>query len=219
MRPKLVIFDCDGVLVDSEPIAQRVEVRLLAKLGLALDETQTRALFKGKTVTEVAAVMERELGLKLEPSWIYEWAMSTAHELARDLREVPGVRAVIEAFAKAGVLSCVASQSLLPRVQLSLAVTGLDRYFPQRVYTASMVARGKPAPDLFLHAARQLGAEPSACVVIEDSPSGVRAGVAAGMTVLGYAAAEDEAALAAAGATVFFAMRDLPALLGIGLDV
>lgn len=218
MRHGLVIFDCDGVLVDSERIVSRIESRLFGQLGLAIEPEQARALFKGKTVAEVAAVIRRDLGHELKADWIYEWGMAIAHAFVRDLREVPGVRAVVEMLAAAGVPTCVASQSPLPRVLLSLAVTGLDRCFSNRIYTASMVARGKPAPDLFLYAAREMQVSPSACAVIEDSPSGVCAGRAAGMTVFGYAADEEAAVLAQSGASVFESMQQLPSLLGLAED-
>jgi HAD superfamily hydrolase (TIGR01509 family) len=219
MKYQLVIFDCDGVLVDSERLVSRIEARLLPGLGLSIDAGQARVMFKGKTVAEVVVAIERELGRSLPAAWVYEWAMATAHGFVRELREVQGVRALVEALATAGVQTCVASQSLLPRVLLSLSITGLDRLFAERIYTASMVARGKPAPDLFLHAAQRLAVAPAACAVIEDSASGVLAGRAAGMTVFGYAADEDAETLAAAGALVFESMQELPALLGLGRGV
>jgi len=114
---------------------------------------------------------------------------------------------------EAGRSVCVASQSPSPRVRLSLGVCDLSRYFGGRVFTASQVARPKPAPDLFLYAAAQLGVAPERCTVIEDSPSGVRAAVAAGMRVFGYAADENAERLAAAGAATFYDMAELPSLI------
>jgi HAD superfamily hydrolase (TIGR01509 family) len=213
-RPDLVIFDCDGVLVDSEPVVNRVESAYFTTLGLALDTAEARRRFQGKTVGQVADAVGDALGAPLDAETLYAWAMTTALGLVESLRAVPGVEDVVARVRAAGIPACVASQSPLPRVRLSLRIAGLAAAFGERVFTASMVARPKPAPDLFLHAARQTGADPARCVVIEDSPSGVAGAVAAGMTAFGYAADSDAGALAAAGARVFTSMRELPALLG-----
>jgi HAD superfamily hydrolase (TIGR01509 family) len=210
-----VIFDCDGVLVDSERIVNEVEAQVLTRWGWPVTEPEVRALFKGRPFADLQATIEQRLPGKLPSDWIYDWAMETACAMKQRLREVTGVRALIERLRAAGVPIAVASQSSLGRVRLSLALCGLDAYFGAHVSTASMVTRPKPAPDVYLHAAASLGAAPDACIVIEDSPSGVRAARAAGMTVYGYAADEDAAALAAAGAIVFRDMRELPGLLGI----
>ncbi|HTW82540.1 MAG TPA: HAD-IA family hydrolase [Candidatus Sulfotelmatobacter sp.] len=211
----LIIFDCDGVLVDSERIVNAIESRELRRLGIELSPDEVRRRFKGKTIDEDNAEIERIAGTRVPASWTYDYAMASALGFVRELRAVDGVEGVIARVQAAGVASCVASQSPPARVALSLVVTNLDRYFGERVYTASVVARPKPAPDLFLYAAAALGVAPERSVVIEDSPSGVRAAVAAGMDVYGYAADEDAHALAAAGARVFTAMAELPALLGV----
>jgi HAD superfamily hydrolase (TIGR01509 family) len=210
-----VIFDCDGVLIDSERIVNQVEAEVLTRWGWPVSAPEVRALFKGRAFAELQAQIEQHLAGKLPSDWIYDWAMETAYAMQQRLREVPGVRALIEQLRAAGVPIAVASQSSLGRVHLSLALCRLDHYFGAHVSTASMVARPKPAPDVYLHAAASLGAAPTACSVIEDSPSGVRAARAAGMTVYGYAADEDATALAQAGATVFHHMSELPALLGL----
>jgi HAD superfamily hydrolase (TIGR01509 family) len=210
-----VIFDCDGVLVDSERIVNRVEAELLTRWGWPVSELEVRALFKGRAFAELEAIIEQRLRGRLASDWVYDWAMQTAFAMQQQLREVAGVREVIERLRAAAVPIAVASQSSLGRVRLSLALCELDAYFGAHVSTASMVAQPKPAPDVYLHAATSLGAAPAACIVIEDSPSGVRAARAAGMTVYGYAADEDAAALAQAGARVFHDMRELPGLLGL----
>jgi HAD superfamily hydrolase (TIGR01509 family) len=209
----LVIFDCDGVLVDSEPVVNRVERELLAGWGAELSEREVRALFKGRVFADVARLIEQRVPRPLPADWIYVLAMETARAFRAQLREVKGVRAVIEQCLGSGVDVCVASQSSLPRVRLSLELCDLARLFGERVFTASMVARPKPAPDLFLHAARTLGVAAGECVVVEDSPSGVAAAVAAGMHVFGYAADEDAGALRAAGAEVFTEMSELAGML------
>ena len=208
-----VIFDCDGVLVDSERLVTQVESEHLQRLGLELSPEEARVSFLGLTVTDTAARIRQRLGKSLPPEWLHDWGMWTALMLTRSLRAVRGVTAVVEGLHRNGVPISVASQSPLPRVQLSLAVTGLTQYFGEQVFTASMVARPKPAPDLFNYAAEQMGVDPRSCVVIEDSPSGVAAGVAAGMDVLGYAADSDADRLAAAGAEVFREMGEVPELL------
>jgi HAD superfamily hydrolase (TIGR01509 family) len=215
MRYGLVIFDCDGVLVDSERLVNRVESELISELGLVLEPKATAALLQGKTLEQVLLAIEQKLGRELSPAWSYRLAMNVASAFVLELRAVPLVRDVLDRLHRASAPMCVASQSLLPRVRLSLRVTGLDAFFGERVYTAAMVAAPKPAPDLFLHAAEQMGVEPAACAVIEDSPSGVRGACAAGMTAFGYAGTEEPAPLARAGARVFTSMADLPALLGL----
>jgi HAD superfamily hydrolase (TIGR01509 family) len=215
VRHALVIFDCDGVLVDSERLVNRLESACFARLGLAISPDEARVLFKGQTVDGVLAVVTERLGRPAPTEWIYDWGMAVAAGFAKELREVGGVRAVLEACRRHGVPLCVASQSPPARVELALTLTGLGSYFENRIYTASMVTRPKPAPDLFLHAAAAMGADPRRTAVVEDSPTGVLAARAAGMTVYGYAGDEDAAALAGAGAITFTAMPELPALLGL----
>ncbi len=210
-----MIFDCDGVLVSSERLVCRIEATLLSRWGWQVGEQELRRRFKGKSFLRIAEEVERQLGPALPADWMYQWAMETANGFRRHLSEVPGVRAVVEAVVASGRPTCVASQSPQARAELSLGVCDLERYFGGRVYTSSMVARPKPAPDLFLFAAAQLGVQAEQCVVIEDSPSGVRGAIAAGMRVLGYAADEDAAALESAGAEVFHDMTHAPHLLGL----
>ncbi|HEX3549602.1 MAG TPA: HAD family phosphatase [Candidatus Elarobacter sp.] len=214
-RPHLVIFDCDGVLVDSEPVVNAVESAYFATLGYDVDPVEARRRFQGKTVGQVADAIAAAIGHPLDAEALYAWGMTTAVGLVESLQAVPGVRDVIAMVRDRGVPSCVASQSPLPRVRLSLHVTGLAPYFGDHVFTASMVARPKPAPDLFLHAARAMGVDPARCVVIEDSPSGVIAARDAGMTAIGYAADADADALAAAGAVVAHTMPAVARLLAL----
>lgn len=199
-RIRGVIFDCDGVLVDSEPLVNRIEADLVSQLGIPCTPAEARARFKGLTVGSVARALESQLGRALTEDWIYDWGMATALGLVRELRPIEGVESTVRALRASGVAMCVASQSPPARVALSLRICGLDAYFGSHVYTASMVAKPKPAPDLFLLAAARLGVEPGDCVVIEDSPTGVQAAVAAGMTCFGYAAADSAGELRSAGA-------------------
>jgi HAD superfamily hydrolase (TIGR01509 family) len=210
-----LIFDCDGVLVDSERLVNRVEARVLSRWGWDATPDELGATFKGRAFPEVAASIARHVQRPLPPDWMYDLAMEVADGMRRELREIPGVRSVLDRLRDAGVPLAVASQSALGRVRLSLGVCGLDGYFGAHLYTASMVARPKPAPDVYLHAAAGLGADPSDCIVVEDSPSGVRAACAAGMRVYGYAADEDADALEGAGAIVIRNMAELPERLGL----
>lgn len=205
----LVIFDCDGVLVDSEPLVNRIEAEYFTAIGFHTTPEEVRALFKGKTIQNVVDALQARLGKPIPATLAYDWGTSVALGLAQELRAIPGVQGVIERLQGAGIPMCVASQSPLPRVRLSLRVTGLDRYFGDNVFTAGMVANPKPAPDLFLFAAQRLGVAPERAIVIEDSPSGVLAARAAGMRVYGYAADEDAGALKSAGATIFHSMDEL----------
>lgn len=212
-RSVSIIFDCDGVLVDSERVVCRIEAELLTAWGWPCTPQQHRDEFKGCSFPDMARRIEQRLAGRLPGDWMYVWAMETANLFRAELREVRGVRAVIEHWLAAQLPVCVASQSPLPRIRFSLGVCDLSRYFGSRVFSASMVARPKPAPDLFLYAAAQLGVAPERCTVIEDSPSGVRAAVAAGMRVFGYAADENAERLAAAGAVIFYDMAELPSLV------
>ena len=209
----LVIFDCDGVLVDSERLINRIESRHFSRLGLDLSPDDARATFKGRTVSEIVAIAESQLHAKLPAEWLYDWGMHVGLGFVQTLRAVASVQKVLDGLTSRRVATCVASQSPRARVDLALSVTGLAHYFDDRVYTASLVPRGKPLPDLFLYSAARMGAEPGRCAVIEDSESGVQAAIAAGMSVFGYAADEDPAALRRAGATTFSSMEELPALL------
>jgi HAD superfamily hydrolase (TIGR01509 family) len=211
----LIIFDCDGVLVDSERLVCRVEAELLSAWGWPLTPEQAGREFKSRAFPDIARSIKARLGPSLPETWMYTLAMETAALFQAELTPVRGVRAVLDELERRDVPRCVASQSQLPRVRLSLAVCDLARYFGSGVYTAAMVARPKPAPDLFVHAAERSGFTAAQSIVIEDSPSGVRAAVAAGMRVLGYAADADPQSLAAAGAEVFRDMAELPALIGL----
>ncbi|MGV3741672.1 MAG: HAD family hydrolase [Burkholderiaceae bacterium] len=209
----LIIFDCDGTLVDSERLVSQVEAEHLKSLGQHLSPEEVRKLFKGKTAGEVTAAIAEMIARPVPLDWVFDWAMLTANVFVHELRPIPGIEPVLDYLALRNQAMCVASQSSPARVALSLKVAGLDRYFGPHVFTASMVERPKPAPDLFLFAAKKMGVPPQHCVVIEDSTTGVAGARNAGMRVFGYAADESERALAAAGATVFHSMHELIGLL------
>ena len=176
----LVIFDCDGVLIDSEIISARMLVDSLASLGVQIDLPYVAQHFLGRSYPTVMAQIRREFGLDLPDDFedVYRARLLAAFE--RDLTIMPGVRQVIDRLDRP---YCVATSSSPKRVDQSLRLVGLSHLLGPHLFTSTMVARGKPAPDLFLHAAAVMGADPARCLVIEDSLNGVKAGVAAGMVV------------------------------------
>lgn len=214
--PELIVFDCDGVLVDSEPIANRVMAEAITALGWPLSTADSMARFKGHHFDTIIAAVEERLGRPLPAAWLPDLRAATDAAFERELQPVPGVIAALDAVAKSGLATCVASQGPLEKMAVSLGVTGLRARFEGRVFSADQVERGKPHPDLFLFAAEAMGVAPGTCVVIEDSPLGVTGARAAGMAVLGFAPEGDGAELAAAGAELFRDMAELPGLLGLG---
>jgi HAD superfamily hydrolase (TIGR01509 family) len=213
---QLVIFDCDGVLVDSEVISNEVLARLLSEQGLPTTLARSREQYQGLLLAEVVARAEATLGRELPDDWLTTYQDERDAALRRELEPVPGAAAAVTAVRRAGVRVCVASQAKLRKVRLVLDLTGLSPLFGEHtLFSAESVPRGKPHPDLFLHAAATMGAEPGRCAVVEDTPSGVTAARAAGMRALGLTADSDEAALRAAGAECLAHLDELPALLGL----
>lgn len=199
---RTLIFDCDGVLVDSERLIQEVDMTMIAELGWPITREEILSQHLGRTSSEVAANIERHLGRALPADFQAVRDAAYAEAFRSSLVEVPGVRSAVCELQAAGWQTCVASSGSHARMRLTLGVTGLRALFEGRVYSADDVARGKPAPDLFLHAARDLGAAPDQCVVVEDSPSGVAAARAAGMPVVGFAELTPRAALAEADVVI-----------------
>jgi HAD superfamily hydrolase (TIGR01509 family) len=176
----LVIFDCDGVLVDSEIISARMLVEELARLGVQIDLDYVARHFLGRSYPTVMAQIRREFGLDLPAAFEDQYRERLLEGFRRELKVMPGVGAVLDALA---VPFCVATSSSPRRAEMSLDLAGLRERIGTRLFTASQVARGKPAPDLFLFAAAQMGADPAKTLVIEDSFTGLRAAHAAGMAV------------------------------------
>lgn len=215
-EPELVIFDCDGVLVDSEAISNGVLARLLAEEGVHLTLAQARREFQGLLLEEIVARTRERFGVRLPARFLDRFQAERAEEFRRRLRPVPGASELIERVQAASIPVCVASQGRLEKTRMTLRLTGLDRLIPgDAVFSAHSVGRGKPHPDLFLHAAARMGARPARCAVVEDTPSGVRAGIAARMRVLGFSADTDADALQRAGAEVFESLDQVPELLGL----
>ncbi len=208
----LIVFDCDGVLVDSEPISNGVLAQMLAEQGWELALADARARFQGLTLAEVRRHAEAQLGRALPDGWLDEFVARRAAVFDAELRPVDGAAALVARVRDAGIAYCVASQGSLAKTARSLRLTGLDGLFAEDArFSATQVPRGKPAPDLFLLAASRFAVPPARCAVIEDTPSGVRAAVSAGMTAYGFTADSDERALRAAGAS---ATADTLAALG-----
>ena len=186
ISPTLHIFDCDGVLVDSEVLATRIESQLLRDVGVELTPESIAEAFIGLSDTEMHRRIEADWGVTLPDDFTVRRAARLDEVFRTELRAVPGITGVLEALEGP---RCVASSSAPDRIRTSLAVTGLDKFFGPDVFSASSVERGKPAPDLFLSAADAMQTDPARCVVIEDSTPGVAAGLAAGMWVVGFTGA------------------------------
>jgi HAD superfamily hydrolase (TIGR01509 family) len=215
-RPALVIFDCDGVLVDSEPISNHVLAGCLTRAGLPTSGAQATREYRGRLMSDVVARAEARLGAPLPPGFVAAYERARASAFERELQPVAGAAEAVRALTGAGVGVCVASQGTLEKTELTLGLTGLRGLFEAgALFSAAAVARGKPHPDLFLHAARAMGADPRRTVVVEDTAIGVSAAVAAGMRVVGYAAEGDEAALDDGRAQMIHALAELPAVLGV----
>ncbi len=206
----LIIFDCDGVLVDSELLSNRVLTQMLGEIGLPMSLEDIIATFMGHSMAACVDIIEQRTGRPLPSTFVADFRDRTFDVFRRELRPVAGIEAVLDAIDRP---FCVASSGPPEKIQLTLSTTGLMPRFTGRIFSAVEVARGKPHPDLFLHAAQMMGVTPARCVVVEDSVRGVQAAVAAGMRVLGFADLTDADELAAAGADVFRSMDQLPALL------
>jgi HAD superfamily hydrolase (TIGR01509 family) len=206
----LVIFDCDGVLVDSERLAVRTEAAILARLGWPLSEPEIVERFVGRSASHMQGEIERHLGRPID--WEVEFEPHYRQVFERELTPVPGV---VDALDQIDVATCVASSGSHEKMAFTLGLTGLLDRFTGRIFSADEVERGKPEPDIFLYAADRMGVPAGRCAVIEDSVSGVTAGLAAGMTVFAYAGGvTSPAELALGDAVVFGDMGALPSLLG-----
>lgn len=207
----LVIFDCDGVLVDSERLSIEVDRRVLADLGWPLSHEQILHRFVGRSSAHFRAEVEAHLGRPLPDDWEAPYQPWYVDAFERDLTAVPGVEAALDEIP---VMTCVASSGTHAKIRRTLGLTGLLPRFAGRIFSAEDVQNGKPDPDLFLHAAEHLGVAPERCAVVEDSRYGVQAAHAAGMRVYGYAGGLTPAGwLEREGATVFTDMLELPGLL------
>ncbi|MEY9993319.1 HAD superfamily hydrolase (TIGR01509 family) [Streptomyces sp. V4I8] len=214
MRYDLVIFDNDGVLVDSEPISNRLLAAYLTELGHPTSYEESIRDYMGSAMHRVHEVVSERTGRRLPEDFddVFHARVFAAFE--RELKAVTGVADVLEELAGDQVPYCVASSGSHERIRVGHRATGLERFFDDgRVFSSEDVGRGKPAPDLFLYAAERMGVVPERCVVVEDSPLGVQAAVAAGMDVYGFTAMTPAGKLAGAS-RLFAGMGELVDLLG-----
>ena len=206
----LVIFDCDGVLVDSERLVVRTESQILTSLGWPMSEAEVVERFIGRSAQYMHSQIECHLRRSVD--WEAEFESPCRDVFVRELRPVAGVAKMLEALERP---SCVASSGTHEKIRFSLGLTGLLDFFEGRIFSVEDVTRGKPAPDLFLHAAEAMGTTPAACAVVEDSPAGVEAALAAGMDVFAFAGGVvPPERLKGEGVRVFDSMHLLPQLLG-----
>ncbi len=208
-RFELVIFDCDGVLIDSERLAVRTESQILTELGWPLSEAEVIERFVERSSVYMQTVIEEKIGRPVD--WRNEFERRVREACERELVPVEGVIAVLDEIA---VATCVASSSSHQMLNFKLGLTGMSERFEGRIFSADDVAHGKPDPAVFLFAAASMGVAPDRCAVIEDSVSGVAAGLAAGMTVFAYSGGVTSAQkLQRDDVTVFESMHLLPELL------
>lgn len=207
-----MIFDCDGVLVDSEPIANRVFAEQLGLHGLAMTPDEVARRFIGRSRDTCIAMAGEMRGRPFHDTFAQEWDDALHEAIGREVKPVEGIPELLRTLP---VPYCVGSNGEPSHMRVSLTAAGLMPLVEGRLFSAREVARPKPEPDLFLHAARRMGASPAGCAVVEDTPTGVRAGIAAGMRVFAYCggAHTDRAEVTALGATPFDHMRDLPRLI------
>ncbi|WP_341908678.1 HAD family phosphatase [Polaromonas sp. YR568] len=219
MKYDAVLFDCDGVLVDSEPITNGVLRDMLEERGWKLSSADCMRLFLGKAVKDEAALIEAHTGKPLTEEWMVQFRERRNQRLISDVAPIPGaVQAVAKIHALYGGRIACASGADRFKVELQMDKCGLMPYFKGHIFSGHELPRSKPAPDVYLAAAAALGVDPKRCAVVEDTVTGVTAGVAAGCTVFGYSPPEaghdaPQALLKTGAVRVFTAMQDLPALL------
>lgn len=215
MIPAAVLFDCDGVVIDSEPPTFDLLAEDLSQRGLTLSHAEMERLFLGGTIERVGKIA-RELGGDIPDDWVPYFYDRLYARLAEGAPLIPGVLGVFEALDAAGVPYAIGSNGTGRKMEITIGQhPDLARRLQGRLFSGVDLKMLKPAPDLYLHAARALGADPARCVVIEDSATGARAARAAGMRCMGYAPTGATAALLAEGAEPFARMADLPGLLGL----
>ena len=214
MTPAAVLFDCDGVLADSEGLVNTIVAQDLGERGWRMSPAECQELFLGMAATDMVPVIEGRVGA-LPADWLRQISHRIAAAMLAELQPVEGALAAVRAIVAAGLPVAVASNSAREELGAKLRRLGLASYFEGRTFSFQDVKRPKPAPDMYLAAARACGAEPGHCVVVEDSVLGAQAGLAAGCRVLGLTRETDASIFSGIGATPFTRMADLPALLGL----
>jgi HAD superfamily hydrolase (TIGR01509 family) len=186
MKDSLILFDCDGVLVDSEPVANAVLAEHLTQHGLPTSPQQALERYKGRSLKSVLAMAEDALGRSLPAHFLADMQAETFRAFEKHLRAVSGAEDLVQWVQAQGYRTCIASSGDYEKLDKTLGITGLKKYFEGRIFSAVDVENGKPAPDLFLHASEAMGTPPQRCFVIEDSGAGIAASIAAGMHVFAY---------------------------------
>lgn len=206
----LLIFDCDGVLVDSEPLSNRIFNTMLGELGIVMSLEETVEKYVGRSMKSCYEMIYQEYGVEVPPEFNADYQQRIKQVFVDQLQAVSHIH---ETLAILPYPRCVASSGSHEKMQTTLGVTGLYAHFEGRIFSATEVQNGKPAPDLFLYAAAAMGVVPERCIVIEDSVPGIQAALTAGMKALGYAERSPAHKLEQAGATVFKSMKELPAIV------
>lgn len=212
MNTKCILFDCDGTLVDSENITNRVVAKMAGELGITMTLREAQQKFGGKTLDAVIYGMKEMSGKDIPTDWLPRLVKKVSRAYETDLQPMEGIKELLDSIS---IPICVASNGEPRHVKGSLALTGLNGYFNENVFTASEVKKPKPAPDLFLYAAKKMGFKPKDCVVIEDSIPGVTAATNANIKVYGLVKLCSAEQLEKAGAIPFKTMHELSELLGI----
>ncbi|MBN9549984.1 MAG: HAD family phosphatase [Alphaproteobacteria bacterium] len=215
--PKLVIFDCDGVLVDTENLANRRLAEWLTAAGFTTSFEYCRRHFSGRSMVSVQKEIEEATPVRLGTDFVERWNAGLPDLFSHGVEAIPYVREFVDKVRAAGIAYCVASSARVSKMHITLGQTMLLPLFEHAMFSSTMVGRGKPFPDLFLHAAKTMGFASTDCIVIEDSVAGTEAGIAAGMRVFSYHADpfSDREGLAAAGGILFDDMRELAGLVPI----
>lgn len=210
MTFKLVIFDCDGVLVDSETLTAETYVKVAKELGAVFELADAITRFKGAKMADCVVAIEERLGHKVPENFVSDFRLRLAETFKTELKPIEGIGEVIN---KIHLPICVASSGPMEKIRLTLGLTGLLPKFEGRIFSSYDIQKWKPDPDIFLHAARSLNVAPENCAVIEDSLLGVRAGLAAGMQVFSYCDVTEAKLFKETGATPFHRMQDLTRIL------
>ncbi|MGI1680068.1 MAG: HAD family phosphatase [Cellvibrionaceae bacterium] len=208
----LIIFDCDGVLVDSEDIANQVLVKHIQQLGVDITEDHGSRLYRGLSMSTILDKIKSQINFPLPEYFLENLQKETFLHFSRSLKAVSGVESVIIWLMEKGYNICVASSGSYDKLDLTLSITGLDSYFAPNIFSASEVQKGKPFPDLFLYAADQMGFAAEECIVIEDSLPGVMAASRANMAVFAYCKCQTKISIdqmSELGATIFHDMNEL----------
>ena len=196
----MIIFDCDGVLVDTELVSNRIFAEMLTEAGYPVTTEEAIRQFKGGRIRTIVPQLDADHNLGLPDDWLEQFYARQFEALGIETKAIPGIEDVLDRLDAKGVPFCVASQAQIAKMRITLGVSGLWSRFEGRIFSADMVERPKPYPDLFLHAAKTMGWDPEKVTVVEDSTTGIRAAVAAGMRAVGFDEYGDGSELAAVGA-------------------